>query len=306
MTPSDSQGQRRERGPEAHDADPTGIRDLLASLPDPGPMPEHLVERIGARLAVEQAHRDHGSPGGLAARSDSVIDLAAERSHRRPGRTVALLGAAAAGLLVATVAIGELSGVGPGGGPVFDSAAQVPARGNGSGADSGGAAAEADRGDDAGGGAEAADEGQDLSAGGAQSEGLDAAAGTEDSQEGAGSGADGGDLPEAFISDVVVLPELGVVSPANFHDRVVQQAVDSAPETVAGSLTEAGARSCWQLVDPSEPWPTLRAAQAEMDGDRVVVLLGMRDASSGEALVLPWGCTAGQDVEPLDAVAWTP
>src|SRR5690606_38309789 len=50
------------------------------------------------------------------------------RSHRRPGRTVAILGAAAAGLLVATVTIGELAGVGPSAGPSFDSAAQVPAR----------------------------------------------------------------------------------------------------------------------------------------------------------------------------------
>jgi len=33
--------------------DPTGMRDLLASLPDPGPMPEDLVARITAALAEE-------------------------------------------------------------------------------------------------------------------------------------------------------------------------------------------------------------------------------------------------------------
>jgi hypothetical protein len=33
--------------------DPTGMRDLLASLPDPGPMPEDLVARIMAALAEE-------------------------------------------------------------------------------------------------------------------------------------------------------------------------------------------------------------------------------------------------------------
>ncbi|MFQ6170999.1 hypothetical protein ACK8HX_05285 [Oryzobacter sp. R7] len=33
--------------------DPTGMRALLAGLPDPGPMPEDLVERITAALAAE-------------------------------------------------------------------------------------------------------------------------------------------------------------------------------------------------------------------------------------------------------------
>lgn len=33
--------------------DPTGMRDLLAALPDPGPMPEDLVARITAALAEE-------------------------------------------------------------------------------------------------------------------------------------------------------------------------------------------------------------------------------------------------------------
>ncbi len=33
--------------------DPTGMRDLLSRLPDPGPMPEDLVARISAALAAE-------------------------------------------------------------------------------------------------------------------------------------------------------------------------------------------------------------------------------------------------------------
>ena len=82
MTPSNSRGRRSGGDPEAHEDDPTGIRDLLSALPDPGPMPQDLVERIEARLAVEQVSRQQATvPPGLASRSDAVVDLAAERSH---------------------------------------------------------------------------------------------------------------------------------------------------------------------------------------------------------------------------------
>ncbi|HET7477862.1 MAG TPA: hypothetical protein VFJ97_17810 [Dermatophilaceae bacterium] len=66
--------------------DPTGIRALLASLPEPGPMPAHLVERIGASLAREQAARTPADPRVTPIR------------RRRFGlpRVVAALGAVAA------------------------------------------------------------------------------------------------------------------------------------------------------------------------------------------------------------------
>lgn len=57
--------------------DPTGMRALLASLPDPGPMPEHLVARISAALEAEaQAARSDGiqalwGDAGDATESDS-------------------------------------------------------------------------------------------------------------------------------------------------------------------------------------------------------------------------------------------
>ena len=48
-----------DNAPVEHD--PTGMRALLASLPDPGPMPEHLVARISAALEAEaQAARSDG------------------------------------------------------------------------------------------------------------------------------------------------------------------------------------------------------------------------------------------------------
>lgn len=305
MTPSDSHGERHEREPGAIDDDPTGIRELLASLPDPGPMPEDLVERIGARLAVEQAHREQASTPGLAARSDSVIDLAAERSHRRPGRTVALLGAAAAGLLVATVAIGEFAGIGPASGPAFDSAAQVPAR-SAAGADSGGAA---DEGSDVLGdeareeaGPQSTDDGAALDGGSdADLDESDAGGDAVEDGDGAGLGALGGGL----ATDVVVLPELGLVSSGNYRERILERAAaeGDAGAAAEGPLTEAGARTCWEMVGAEEPWPTLHAAQAELGGDRVVVLLGTQE-SDGEAAVLPWTCTEGDEVAPLTSIRW--
>ena len=68
--------------PEPVEDDPTGIHDLLASLPDPGPMPEHLVSRITASLAAERSQA-------------TLVDLP-RRSH--PWRVV--LAAAAAALVV--------------------------------------------------------------------------------------------------------------------------------------------------------------------------------------------------------------
>jgi hypothetical protein len=48
------------------------MRDLLGSLPDPGPMPEDLVRRITASLAAEQAARA-GDPHRDADGSDATV-----------------------------------------------------------------------------------------------------------------------------------------------------------------------------------------------------------------------------------------
>ena len=45
------------RDPDDAETDPTGIRALLGSLPDPGPMPPDLVARIQASIAAEQSSR---------------------------------------------------------------------------------------------------------------------------------------------------------------------------------------------------------------------------------------------------------
>lgn len=50
------------------ESDPTGMRELLRSLPEPGPMPEHLVARIQASLSdldPLEAETDVGSQGDV-------------------------------------------------------------------------------------------------------------------------------------------------------------------------------------------------------------------------------------------------
>ena len=53
--------------------DPTGMRALLANLPDPGPMPDDLVARISAALAAEAQRGD-----GI----DQLWHLHDDRGHR--------------------------------------------------------------------------------------------------------------------------------------------------------------------------------------------------------------------------------
>ena len=85
----------RQPSGESPEDDPTGVRALLASLPEPEPMPAYLVERISASLAAEQANRSPALAGA------TVVPLA----RRRPLRTMALglAGVAAAAVVVGVV-----------------------------------------------------------------------------------------------------------------------------------------------------------------------------------------------------------
>lgn len=95
--------------------DPTGVRALLSSLPDPGPMPDTVFARISASLQEEQERREQEATFGHDSAPD-VISLAAERHRRRPMRTLTYLGAAAGLAVAATVVSTQLFGPGDGGG----------------------------------------------------------------------------------------------------------------------------------------------------------------------------------------------
>lgn len=87
--------------------DPTGIRALLAGLPDPGPMPASLVDRINASIAAEQSDRQG---------SAVVVPLAPRRRH---WQRAWLAAAAVAAVAVSVPAL--LSGWGPTGGDTASS-----------------------------------------------------------------------------------------------------------------------------------------------------------------------------------------
>jgi hypothetical protein len=83
-------------GSSPDDDDQTGVRALLSALPEPDPMPAHLVERITASLAAEQAQR-------AVISGTSVTPLLAA-TRRRPGRLLfAIAGAAAAVVMIGVV-----------------------------------------------------------------------------------------------------------------------------------------------------------------------------------------------------------
>lgn len=84
----------------ARDDDPTGVRALLSALPEPDPMPEHLVERINASLAAEQAHR----AGTMSSASATPLRASNRlRQLRRLRRLRLMLGSAAAAIAIVAV-----------------------------------------------------------------------------------------------------------------------------------------------------------------------------------------------------------
>jgi hypothetical protein len=102
------------------DIDPTGLRDLLASVPGPGPMPDDVVTRIEMALRAE---RDARAAGQIGAGSDDgtlrdpaghVVELASRRRPRWPKILLGGAAAAAAVVIAATTLPAFLSGVGAG------------------------------------------------------------------------------------------------------------------------------------------------------------------------------------------------
>lgn len=287
MTPSDDRPPRSPAWEELDEVDPTGIRDLLRSLPEPGPMPDELVRRIETRLAVELAHRQPAPYGehAEAPHGGRVVDLSSERTRRRPGRPVLILGAAAAGLLVATLAMSDLLGSGVVGGA--DTAAYAPASGSEGGSDS----------DDTAGGAADEEAGE-----GAQDRGA-AGGDTASAEDDSGGGAAGG-APEAagdgvVGAEVVVLPHLGVLDVTLLEERVGDLVAAPNPMEASPNLSAAQAKSCWTSVPDADSWTDRYAATATVGAEAAVVLWARQGDGDAHAWVLPAECTVDPGVEPL-------
>lgn len=285
------------------DVDPTGIRHLLAGLPDPGPMPEDLVRRIEARLKVEHAAREHGPAHPLGRHADRVVDLATERGRRRPGRTLAWLGAAAAGLVVTATVVPQLVGGADSGGD-SGTAAYYPTQGD---ADTSGSQEDGAEDGSAGGGENDPDE-QPRSLSSADDEAAD---------EEMADGRDGADPASPALpllpldGQLVLLTDLGPVQHEALTETLLQ-AVDehdgtaTTPARGPDLLTEAEATSCWRGLAETHSFDRYVAATAQVllpdgrpQGDPMVALLGQHDDGSARSWVMPQECTDNPDTLPL-------
>jgi hypothetical protein len=264
--------------PHDSDPDPTGIRSLLASLPDPGPMPEELVERITTSLREEQRRRE-AVPAATAEDRGRVVSLEEERQRRRPTRVLSALGAAAAVAVAATVATSQLFGGG--------TSAEHPASAQYGQDISDSAGAEGGAQDDA-----AATEEEN------QAPGL---AGGDGEQEGAeAGGADaGGDGQHVFdaVPDVVVVPGSVALTRAAFVEQLRQELetwqAGPAAEAPSSGLSAEDAATCSRSVpDALQPRTELHVSAGTLDGDEMVVLVQTAPGPA-TAWVLPSACARG-------------
>lgn len=252
--------------------DPTGMRALLGSLPDPGPMPEHLVARITAALeqesrgglgAVGTGRADTGTAGWAPPPAPEHLAAATPASPGADGSVVPLrrrrtwvLGAAAA----AVVALGV-------GGVVVDR----------------------------------------LSSGGLQASvgiarsGDDAGA----AESAAGGAADGAAESPALVAEdgalgVVVVATGTDYSAATLWSRAAElprSVGGEAPTVVRGDLAAlplagpAAARSCASGlgVDPAE---TVTVDLATFEGRDTAVVVATTADGTSRAWVVERGCTA--------------
>lgn len=253
--------------------DPTGVRALLSSLPDPGPMPDTVFARISASLQEEQERREQQAAFGHDS-SPGLISLAAERHRRRPMRTLTYLGAAAGLAVAATVVSTQLFGPGDGGGA-------------GISADVGTNNSPADSGDE--GGADAGAAG-DLDEGG-QMGGQDDEAAEDGAETPADAPAEGESVP----------PFAGQGEPEPTADSPV--GVVATDEVTLGSTDFAEDVSRWYTQGP---------ATADLEGSDLgdcVDTLGSAVPGGAELLLAP-GSLDGAPVvlvlqtDPAPQVAW--
>lgn len=292
MSPDQAPWDRSGSAPGSEDGDPTGIRALLQGLPDPGPMPADLVARIEARLAAERAHlpvpdapedlsRPHDAVDAddddptTADRSAPVIEL---HTRRRRHSRLLLLGAAAAGLMVTTVAVGQLFQADP---DVGTAALQPSSTRSAT-------AAEEDAGGEEGSVEEAA----------ADNALAGASAGELESDDSAADEAPQPMSSPAAAGEILRHPHLGEID----GDLVAATERLESSEVSADltELTAAQAESCWTPL--TGDWSSRAAAPGTLEDAEVVLLVARADDGSGHAWVMPGTCRLDAAAIPvLDA-----
>lgn len=234
--------------------DPTGVREILASLRDPGPMPADLVQRITASLATEQARREQLLSSGAAA--DPLLESAgagtgaatvhsiATARERRAGawRWPLIAVAASVAVLAGAVVLGVL-GVLNGGSITtasHDTASLASAQG-GDSERSGGSSAEAE-----------------LSA--AEDGGRDSDENTGDAAADSGAAQESA---EPLVAAVPVLSTGAVLTHANVteHVRTLVDREDWVPDALSEQLaadspisSSHGAADCLNNALPAPSW----------------------------------------------------
>lgn len=301
---------RDERDPAAPEPDPTGVRALLAALPDPGPMPVEVSQRITASLQQAQEQRQQPVSSRMPPASKQTLRARVTRTptvssldHRRHSRAPHVLAAAASVAAVALAGVVVLDQV-AGDGSLGDTAAVY-----GGGDDSGGA-------DSADGGAEQAESGpeQDTSAG-AAADGSDSSMVTDEggkpsgqlsreqsTETQAGPASEGQFEGSPGNVRVISVPEpMNTATFAVGVSSALQSAGTDLPDepvtTDSGDLSPATVQPCLMVAGEEAAAQAWIVSTIELDGDDAVLVVAAGDPSRAWALAP--GCVLGEDTDIL-------
>jgi len=254
-----------DRDTAAQEPDPTGVRALLAALPDPGPMPAEVTARITASLQRAQEQRNRASGA-----TPAVSSLPQRRRSRAPH----VLAAAASVAAVALAGVVLLDQV-VGDGSLGDMAAVY----RGSTGSAGSAADEAGRGEamaDAGGGG-------DNSAATVQAD-------PQSDQLEANSLP--GDLRVVSVPEPMSTPTFAVGVSSALAAAETGPADTNAASNGAG-LSVSTAQACVEATGEEVAAQTWTVSAITLDGDDAVLVVAAGDPN--QAWALGPECALGDD-----------
>lgn len=297
------------RDPAAPEPDPTGMRELLAALPDPGPMPPEVAQRITAALQHEQRHRmghptpeDRPSPEPDHTRRGRLTPAATVGSldSRRHSRVPHVLAAAASVAAVALAGVVVLDQV-AGDGSLGDMAAVYWNGDNGSSSDAAGggsAEAESDRG--------GAREQSEDSAAGAESREKPGTAGESESDPDAGAGAEpederesGDQLAVPLAGDLRVIAVTAPLSSRTFATgvRTAMESADPPSQAADAQLSTRAGQACVTATGESMADQQWTVSAITLDGDDAVLVVATDRTDQAWALAAQ--CAVGDSSAPV-------